>query len=119
MKKTETDDSPYLWDRSGEPDPEVVRLETLLGQLRQHGTPPALPDRPRRGLRVSTWTMGVLSAAAGGLLISRRGGRIDGWRSARDWRMARDRRELARPHCGRSDRPCGRRTEYAPAAHGS
>jgi len=70
MKKTETDDSPYLWDRSGEPDPEVVRLETLLGQLRQHGTPPALPDRPRRGLRVSTWTMGVLSAAAAVLLIA-------------------------------------------------
>ena len=23
----------YLWDRSGEPDPETVRLEQLLGQL--------------------------------------------------------------------------------------
>jgi hypothetical protein len=73
MKKTETDDSPYLWDRSGEPDPEVVRLETLLGQLRQHGTPPALSDRPRRGLPVSTWTMGVLSAAAAVLLIAAAG----------------------------------------------
>jgi hypothetical protein len=73
MKKTETDDSPYLWDPSGEPDPEVVRLETLLGQLRQHGTLPALPDRSRRGLRVSAWTMGVLSAAAAVLLIAAAG----------------------------------------------
>jgi hypothetical protein len=69
MKKTDTDDNPYLWDRSGEPDPDVVRLETLLGQLRHHGTPPALPARARRGLGLSTWTLGVLSAAAAVLLI--------------------------------------------------
>jgi hypothetical protein len=31
----------YLWDRSGPPDPEVARLEALLGTLRQ--TPPELP----------------------------------------------------------------------------
>jgi hypothetical protein len=73
MKKTETDDNPYLWDRSGEPDPEVLALETLLGQLRQQGAPAALPDRPRPGLRVSTWTMGVLSAAAAVLLIAAAG----------------------------------------------
>jgi len=73
MKKTETDDSPYLWDRSGEPDPEVVALEALLGQLRQQGAPAALPDRPRRGWRVSTWTMGGLSAAAAVLLIAAAG----------------------------------------------
>ena len=73
MKKTDTDDNPYLWDRSGEPDPDVVRLERLLGQLRQHDAPPALPDRPRRVLRVSTWTMGVLSAIAAVLLIAAAG----------------------------------------------
>jgi len=31
-------DNDYLWDRSGEPDVEVVRLETLLGALRHDGT---------------------------------------------------------------------------------
>jgi hypothetical protein len=30
MKKTEDEEHGYLWDGSGEPDPEVVRLETLL-----------------------------------------------------------------------------------------
>jgi hypothetical protein len=73
MKKTDTDDNPYLWDRSGEPDPDVVRLETLLGQLRHHGTPPALPDRRRRVLGLSTWTLGMLSAAAAVLLIAAAG----------------------------------------------
>jgi hypothetical protein len=73
MKKPETDDEPYLWDRSGEPDPDIVRLEKVLGQLRQHRTLPALPARPRRVLRVSTWTMGVLSAAAAVLLIAAAG----------------------------------------------
>ena len=29
----------YLWDKSGEPDPEVVRLENLLGELRHSGKP--------------------------------------------------------------------------------
>ncbi len=30
----------YLWDRSGEPDAEIVRLEGLLGQLRQQQRKP-------------------------------------------------------------------------------
>ena len=41
----------YLWDGSGEPDPEIVRLEDLLSRYRHRGTPPALPARegpPRR-----------------------------------------------------------------------
>src|SRR5262252_704335 len=31
----------YLWDGSGEPDPEVLRLETLLGRYRQDQPAPA------------------------------------------------------------------------------
>ena len=31
----------YLWDRSGPPDPEVERLEKMLGRLR---TTPPVPD---------------------------------------------------------------------------
>ena len=34
----------YLWDRSGPPDPDVERLEQMLGRLRS--TPP-LPDVSR------------------------------------------------------------------------
>jgi hypothetical protein len=41
-----TDDrSDYLWDRSGEPDPEVQHLEEILGTLRHRGSLPSLPAR--------------------------------------------------------------------------
>jgi len=33
----------YLWDRSGEPDPEVQRLETLLGRFRHDSPIPVFP----------------------------------------------------------------------------
>ncbi len=69
MKKTETDESSYLWDGSGEPDPEVVRLETLLGQLRHQGEPPSLPARQPRAVRTK-WLIGGLSAAAAVLLAA-------------------------------------------------
>lgn len=36
----------YLWDGSGEPDAEVVRLEELLSRYRHRGLPPVLPPRP-------------------------------------------------------------------------
>jgi hypothetical protein len=43
----------YLWDRSGEPDPELQRLEEILGTLRYQPRPLKLPadiqsDRRRR-----------------------------------------------------------------------
>ncbi|HVL67681.1 MAG TPA: hypothetical protein VM364_10495 [Vicinamibacterales bacterium] len=58
------DESPdYLWDRSGEVDPEIARLEELLAPLRHRGTPPALPPRVRaRG--VLTRVRPLLAAAA-------------------------------------------------------
>jgi len=37
----------YLWDKSGPRDPELVRLEGVLGKLGQQGEPPALPARLR------------------------------------------------------------------------
>ena len=36
--------SDYLWDKSGRPDPEVERLEQLLGQLRHEPRALSLPD---------------------------------------------------------------------------
>jgi hypothetical protein len=43
----------YLWDRSGQPDAEVERLERTLGRLRHKGRPLELPrsrPQPRRRL---------------------------------------------------------------------
>ena len=64
MKTTDRHED-YLWDSSGEPDPEVVRLEELLGELRHQGAPPSLPARvrPWSGY-VRTRTAGALAAAA-------------------------------------------------------
>ena len=41
----------YLWDKSGEPDPEIQQLEDILGTLRYRPRPLAIPDNiatPRR-----------------------------------------------------------------------
>ena len=45
---TNSDD--YLWDRSGEPDPETHRLEVLLGKFRHDSPTPVFPEvvRERR-----------------------------------------------------------------------
>lgn len=34
----------YLWDKSGEPDPEIQQLEQILGTLRYQPKPLTLPD---------------------------------------------------------------------------
>jgi hypothetical protein len=34
----------YLWDGSGEPDPEIQRLESMLGRLRHNRPAPVFPD---------------------------------------------------------------------------
>lgn len=54
----------YLWDRSGEPDPEIARLERTLGQLRHQPKALVLPlARPRRSF------FPALAAAAVVLLV--------------------------------------------------
>ena len=69
MKKTEDEEHGYLWDGSGEPDPEIVRLETLLGQLRHRGVPPELTSRKPARFG-TTRAIGALSAAAAVLLMA-------------------------------------------------
>lgn len=69
MTKTDDGQHDYLWDGSGEPDPDVVRLETVLGQLRQQGAPPALPPRRSIRSRRTVWLIGALSSAAAVLLL--------------------------------------------------
>src|SRR3974377_1850503 len=42
----------YLWDGSGEPDPEIQRLERLLGRFQYHSRTPVLPEI----VQVKRWT---------------------------------------------------------------
>lgn len=42
----------YLWDKSGEPDPEIQKLEEILGTLRYQPKPLELPkEQPRLNVR--------------------------------------------------------------------
>lgn len=67
MKQTQQDDD-YLWDKSGVPDPEVQRLETLLAPLAHDGRVLRVDAGRRPGL--ATW---VVAAA---LLV---GAAVIGW----------------------------------------
>jgi ferric-dicitrate binding protein FerR (iron transport regulator) len=58
----------YLWDGSGTPDPDVQRLEALLGGLRAPLAPaPALPDAPLRWRTLRY--LGPLLATAAAVLV--------------------------------------------------
>ncbi len=66
----------YLWDGSGEPDPEIQKLENTLGKFRHHGKPPELPElKPVRPPSFwhrffsSHWSFGFAVATATILLI--------------------------------------------------
>src|SRR5262247_3105279 len=60
----------YLWDGSGTPDPDVQRLEALLGRLRTPlaDAPPMLPRQPMRW-RTLRYLGPALAAAAAVLLM--------------------------------------------------
>lgn len=62
MKDESHDD--YLWDRSGPRDPEIARLEDLLGTLRLGRPAPALPARRTSTRRVNWVGLRALGAAA-------------------------------------------------------
>jgi hypothetical protein len=44
-------DNKYLWDRSGDPDPEVQKLEAILGTLRYQPRPLEIPRNIQVGRR--------------------------------------------------------------------
>src|ERR1035437_2318120 len=74
----------YLWDGSGEPDPEVQRLERLLRQFpssRPAPEPAAGHRRTQPRLRWSAIAAAVALVAAGAWLVS--GGAPEGWQVAR------------------------------------
>lgn len=58
----------YLWDGSGAPDPEVERLENLLGRFRHTGRVPefpaaVVPMRASSAIRRFAWPMSVAAIA--------------------------------------------------------
>jgi len=63
-------DDRYLWDGTGPPDPEVERLEKLLGRYRHSGEPPVLPA-PARPVRRWLLAAALAAAAAGAVWIAR------------------------------------------------
>src|SRR5690242_1693733 len=65
----------YLWDGSGEPDPEIQKLETALGNLRHSRPAPAFPAIEPQPARHWFWQTGMLlrfaaGAAAGVLAVA-------------------------------------------------
>lgn len=60
----------YLWDRTGEPDPDVVRLEELLGTLKTGRPWPAVPARRTAVRRMLGVSLKALTAAAAILLVA-------------------------------------------------
>ena len=56
----------YLWDGSGPPDPDVERLERMLGKLRSTPPVPQLPQRQPRAtvVRTARYVAPLLAAAA-------------------------------------------------------
>ena len=66
----------YLWDGSGEPDPEIQKLETTLGRFRHQGRGPNFPEampmgQPRFWQRVlpSRWSLGFGLAATTAVIL--------------------------------------------------
>jgi hypothetical protein len=60
----------YLWDKTGQPDPEIQRLEEILGTLRYQPRPLELPKR-RNYLPWLAIAASVLLAILGGGLYLR------------------------------------------------
>jgi hypothetical protein len=61
----------YLWDKSGEPDPQIQQLEEILGTLRYQPRPLSLPQRQRNYLRplLAIAATVVIALLAGGLWL--------------------------------------------------
>jgi hypothetical protein len=53
----------YLWDRTGEPDPEIQKLEDLLGELRYQPQPLQIPAHITVGRKRSFFVPMTIAAA--------------------------------------------------------
>jgi hypothetical protein len=88
----------YLWDRTGDPDPEVEELERLLSPLRHQARPldfDAVPAEPPRASHRGWWPLALAAAALivvlGGAWLATRGRPIHGVaeREEAGWDVAR------------------------------
>lgn len=59
----------YLWDGSGEPDPEIQRLERILGRFRHDRPAPKLPQRAGAWAQLRFWLWSPVSAVALAALV--------------------------------------------------
>ena len=59
----------YLWNRSGKPDPEIVGLEQLLGQLKYSGQKSQGQNPPRRNNHAVWWLAAATVLVAGILTV--------------------------------------------------
>lgn len=61
----------YLWDGSGEPDPEIQKLENVLGKLRHNRPAPAFPavPVPAQQQRPRFWRLPLLPVAVAAAAI--------------------------------------------------
>ena len=75
-------DERYLWDRSGPVDPEVEKLENLLGRFRHERSPLGLPGGRPAGARRLLAAAVILAGAAGAIWVARAG-------AAPHWRVER------------------------------
>src|SRR5437016_7823808 len=60
----------YLWDRSGEPDPEVQNLEEILGTLSYQPRPLEIPNNVRLKVNRPFFTKLAIAAAVGLIAIA-------------------------------------------------
>lgn len=74
------DVDPYLWDRSGAPDPEVRRLEELLGRHGWKGARGFAEPKSRRSFRLAAALAAGLAVAALSVWAFRRPAIADGYR---------------------------------------
>lgn len=118
--------SGYLWDRSGDVDPEIAELEKLLGPLGDPGTP-----RRRRPVSWARWALAVaatLGVVAGGAWLWREN-RRPGWvieaasgpavLRAGEWFTAGEKARVKVGEIGRVDLEPGSRVRLESAAAGA
>jgi hypothetical protein len=74
----------YLWDRSGPPDPDVQRLEQLLGRLRSE---PPIPQLPVLAVRRTNWPARVVIFAAAAAVVLMVAGTWRTTRTAPSWEI--------------------------------